>query len=213
MAFFNLLSGGNYYINSLFFNSLVFIGHIGLPKAGIYWFGSRVRMPLSGPLGKGLEFMAAGTRTRITGKTTGAIGRFMDQITPEGIKSDAVNVKDMRRALITGKTTPEEASTYIRMLDDNRQRRVIENFSKEEYNRRYNLEVANNPLIQKHKDVLHEIIENPQRLATATPDEIQAKNLVDAWFKSMGDSVQEQMKLVQGLETALKREKFMTPEF
>ena len=30
MVFFNLLSGGNYYINSLFFNSLVFIGHIGL---------------------------------------------------------------------------------------------------------------------------------------------------------------------------------------
>jgi hypothetical protein len=169
---------------------------IGLPKAGIYWFGSRVRMPLSGPIGKGLEFMAAGTRTRITGRTTGAIGRFMDQITPEGVRSDAVNVKDMRRALITGKATPEEASTYLRMLDDNRQRRAIENFSKEEYNKRYNLEVANNPLIQKHKDVLHEIIENPQRLATATPEEIQAKNLVDAWFKSMGDSVEEQMKLV-----------------
>ena len=169
---------------------------IGLPKAGIYWFGSRVRMPLSGPLGKGLELVGASTRTRITGQTTGLLGRFMDQITPEGVKSDAINVKDMRRALITGKTTPEEASTYIRMLDDNRQRRVIENFSKEEYNRRYNLEVANNPLIQKHKDVLHEIIENPQRLATATPDEIQAKNLVDAWFRSMGDSVEEQMKLV-----------------
>lgn len=169
---------------------------IGLPKAGIYWFGSRVRMPLSGPLGKGLELLGASTRTRITGQTTGLLGRFMDQITPEGIKSDAINVKDMRRALITGKATPEEASTYIRMLDDNRQRRVIENFSKEEYNRRYNLEVANNPLIQKHKDVLHEIIENPQRLATATPEEIQAKNLVDAWFKSMGDSVEEQMKLV-----------------
>ncbi len=30
MAFFNFLSGGNYYINSLFFNTLVFIGHIGL---------------------------------------------------------------------------------------------------------------------------------------------------------------------------------------
>lgn len=169
---------------------------IGLPKAGIYWFGSRVRMPLSGPLGKGLELLGASTRTRITGQTTGLLGRFMDQITPEGIKSDAINVKDMRRALITGKATPEEASTYIRMLDDNRQRRVIENFSKEEYNRRYNLEIANNPLIQKHKDVLHEIIENPQRLATATPEEIQAKNLVDAWFKSMGDSVEEQMKLV-----------------
>lgn len=169
---------------------------IGLPKAGIYWFGSRVRMPLSGPLGRGLELVGASTRTRITGQTTGLLGRFMDQITPEGIKSDAINVKDMRRALITGKATPEEASTYIRMLDDNRQRRVIENFSKEEYNRRYNLEVANNPLIQKHKDVLHEIIENPQRLATATPEEIQAKNLVDAWFKSMGDSVEEQMKLV-----------------
>jgi len=169
---------------------------IGLPKAGIYWFGSRVRMPLSGPLGKGLEFMAASARTKITGQTTGAIGRFMDQITPEGIKSDAVNVKDMRRALITGKATPEEASTYIRMLDDNRQRRVIENISKEEYNRRYNLEIANNPLIQKHKDVIHEIIENPQRLATATPEEIQAKNLVDTWFRNMGDSVQEQMRLV-----------------
>jgi len=169
---------------------------IGLPKAGIYWFGSRVRMPLSGPLGKGLEFMAASARTKITGQTTGAIGRFMDQITPEGIRSDAVNVKDMRRALITGKATPEEASTYIRMLDDNRQRRVIENLSKEEYNRRYNLEIANNPLIQKHKDVIHEIIENPQRLATATPEEIQAKNLVDTWFRNMGDSVQEQMRLV-----------------
>ncbi|MBL0146194.1 MAG: hypothetical protein IPP48_10865 [Chitinophagaceae bacterium] len=30
MAFFNLLSGGNYYINSIFFNFIVFIGHIGL---------------------------------------------------------------------------------------------------------------------------------------------------------------------------------------
>ncbi len=30
MAFFNLLSGGNYYINSIFFNSIVFLGHIGL---------------------------------------------------------------------------------------------------------------------------------------------------------------------------------------
>ena len=169
---------------------------IGLPKAGIYWFGSRVRMPLSGPLGRGLELLGASTRTRITGQTTGMIGRFMDQITPEGVRSDAVNVKDMRRALITGKATPEEASTYLRILDDNRQRRVIENITKEEYNRRYNLEIANNPLIQKHKDVLHEIIENPQRLATALPDEIEAKNAVDAWFKSMADSVEEQMKLV-----------------
>jgi hypothetical protein len=30
MAFFNLLSGGNYYINSIFFNSIVFLGHVGL---------------------------------------------------------------------------------------------------------------------------------------------------------------------------------------
>lgn len=30
MAFFNVVSRGNYYINSIFFNSIVFLGHIGL---------------------------------------------------------------------------------------------------------------------------------------------------------------------------------------
>lgn len=30
MAFFNFISRGNYYINSIFFNSIVFLGHIGL---------------------------------------------------------------------------------------------------------------------------------------------------------------------------------------
>ena len=169
---------------------------IGLPKAGVYWFGSRVKMPLSGTLGKALEFGLAGTRTRITGQTTGAIGRMLNQITPEGVKSDAVNVRDMRRALITGKATPEEASFYLKALDDNRQRRVIENFTKEEYQRKFNLEIANNPLVVKYKDDIGELLENPQRLASASAEELQAHGIVKTWFESLGQAVNAQMKLV-----------------
>jgi len=169
---------------------------IGLPKSGIYWFGSRVRMPLSGPIGKALELGLARGRTAFTAQATGAIGRFMDSIIPEGIKSDAINVKQMRKALITGNATPEEASMYLKMLDNNRERRVIENFAKQEYNRRFTTEIANNPTIQQHKDVIHELLENPERLASASPSELQAYEIVQKWFTESADAIEKNLQRV-----------------
>jgi len=169
---------------------------IGLPKAGIYWFGSRVKMPLSGPIGRALELGLARGRTAITGQVTGMGARFMDSIIPEGTRTDAVNVKQMRKALITGNATPEEASTYLKMLDVNRERRVIENFAKQEYNRRFATEIANNPTIQQHRDVIYELLENPERLASASPSELAAHQIVQNWFKESADAIETSLKKV-----------------
>lgn len=169
---------------------------IGLPKAGIYWFGSRVRMPLSGLIGGGLERVLAGTRTRITGRTTGAVARWMESITPEGVASDTAGIKTMRRALITGKATPEEASTYLKLLDDNRQRRVLENITKQEYDRQFNIGIANDPLILANRETLYEFIENPGKLATATTTQRQAVDKVAEWSNALASQVEQAMRLV-----------------
>jgi len=169
---------------------------IGLPKAGIYYFGSRVKVPLSGPIGTMLEHGLAGTRTRITSRTTGAIGRFIESLTPEGVASDAINVKDMRRALITGKATPEQASTYLKLLGDNQQRRVIENFTKEAYTSSYNQRIASNPLIKEHSTVINELLENPERLASATVGEKQAAKVVQDWFAEMHSNIAANLQRV-----------------
>jgi len=169
---------------------------IGLPKAGIYWFGSRVKLPLSGAVGHGLELMLAGTRTKITGRTTGAIGRWMDSITAEGVPSDKIGVKRMRRALVTGKVTPEEASTYLKLLDDNRQRRVLHSMVEQEYQRRFKLELANDPLIQANRETLYEFLENPQKYEGALPDVKAAADKVHSFSNALADEVEQAMKLV-----------------
>jgi len=169
---------------------------IGLPKAGIYWFGSRVKMPLSGLIGGGLERVLAGTRTRITGRTTGAVARWVESITPEGVASDTAGIKTMRRALITGKATPEEASTYLKLLDDNRQRRVLENITKQEYDRQFNIGIANDPLILANRETLYEFIENPGKLATATTTQRQAVDKVAEWSAALANQVEQAMRLV-----------------
>ena len=84
--------------------------NIGLRKAGIYYFGTRVRVPLSAPVANLVQRGLVRTRLGFFGWEAGEkIGR---QFALRGTNPSA-DTSLQRFRLATGKTTPEEAGAFI----------------------------------------------------------------------------------------------------
>lgn len=173
---------------------------LGMPKAGVYWFGSRVKLPFSGPLARGLESVMVGGRIAINTKLGAPVEKLMRALTPEGTAGTKIGAKeigDMRRALATGKISDADASAYLKILGAEQNRRVVYNLTGEEMSRTVN-SLLQDPNVQASRGTVYELLENPsaERLARATPGEVAAANKVRQHFDSAYRQIEGALKAV-----------------
>ena len=170
---------------------------IGIPKSGIYYAGSRIKVPFSGGVAKVLENTLSATRSAIQGSNRVRLANITSKMITQPVDAP-VNVKELKKSLLTGRNattkellTPEQISRARITLQDATESRVARNQALEVYNNVVRSQIENNPALVEHKDFIYKIIDKSDALraaaeSTATPGQKAAvaafeKVLDDAW--------------------------------
>jgi len=88
---------------------------LGLQRNGLYMFGSRVRIPLSGPIGSALEYGIIKTRLGITNTNMGKKLQYL--YTPRGATARLGDQAAMRADMASGRVTPERVALAMSSLN------------------------------------------------------------------------------------------------
>ena len=169
---------------------------IGIPKSGLYYAGSRIKVPFSGGVAKVLEDTLSATRSAIQGSNRVRLANITSKMLTQPVDAP-VNVKELKRSLLTGRNattkellTPEQISRARITLQDATESRVARNQALEVYNNVVRSQIENNPALVEHKDFIYKIIDKSDTLraaaeSTATPGQ---KAAVAAFEKVLDDA-------------------------
>lgn len=171
---------------------------IGIPKPGIYYFGSRVRVPFTGTLGTLVERGLVKARLGIMSTRLGEA--IQKAITPTGTPNaalDALSIRDMRVALQQGKIEPEKARNFLRLLKADEDRRIATRFVLEEVDKQLR-PLFDDPDLRSFNNTVHELLENPspERLASAPAAERKLAERLRAEFQAFHENVLNTMKAI-----------------
>ena len=191
------------YIDELY-ASVASVGKSALPKElamemgikgpGVYYFGSRVRVPLTGVFGKSLEYGI--TKTRL-GVTNTRLGEFIQKyVTPTGTGSvrgmSPEDIRNLRADLSAGRIPADKASNVGHLLSAEDARRVgnaryLDDAETVVMNR-----VINHPDFESIRYRMGELIEKPNAaaLASLSPGQREALDATKAWLSSTVDEVE-----------------------
>ena len=169
---------------------------IGIPKSGVYYAGSRIKVPFSGGVAKVLEDTLSATRSAIQGSNRVRLANITSSMITQPVDAP-VNVKELKKSLLTGRNattkellTPEQISRARITLQDVTESRVVRNQALEVYNNVVRSQIENNPSLVEHKDFIYKIIDKSDTLraaaeSTATPGQ---KAAVAAFEKVLDDA-------------------------
>lgn len=164
------------------------IERLGLKRSGVYFFGERVRMPLSGPIG---EAMLSGlTKTRV-GITNTRFGRAFQKgfigMGGDGNKS----LRDIRLALARGEALPDNmpVEAGIKIVNSENSRRAVANMAYDAVRRRVATELGNtgSENLNKYRNVAYKWLEG-----TAVPQTAQEQVVFERFkglFESLWDDI------------------------
>lgn len=164
------------------------IERLGLKRSGVYFFGERVRMPLSGPIG---EAMLSGlTKTRV-GITNTRFGRAFQKgfigMGGDGNKS----LRDIRLALARGEALPDNmpVEAGIKIVNSENSRRAVANMAYDAVRRRVATELGNtgSENLNKYRNVAYKWLEG-----TAVPQTAQEQVVYERFkglFESLWDDI------------------------
>ena len=169
---------------------------IGIPKSGLYYAGSRIKVPFSGGVARALEDTLSWTRSAIQSSNKLRLGNITSKMITQ--PTDApVNVKELKKSLLTGRDattkeflTPEQISRARVILQDVTESRVAKNQALEVYNTVVRKQIVENPALVEHKDFIYKIIDKSDDLrdaamAAASPSQ---KAAVAAFEQILDDS-------------------------
>ena len=182
---------------------------IGLPKAGVYYAGSRIKVPFTGGVANVLERRLVNSRVFIQRHATGPLRKkiLAANITQGGLDA-LTDVKNAKLKLLTGKdpktgapVTPQEARVASRLISDSLEARVVSNMAEESYRSTYNTYVAKNPTLIEHKDTIYKIIDKSNDIyvankAAATDPQRTAVEAFEQLLKKSWDDVFQRMKTI-----------------
>ena len=196
------------YIDELY-ASVASVGKSALPKElamemgikgpGVYYFGSRVRVPFTGVFGKSLEYGI--TRTRL-GVTNTRLGEFIQKyVTPTGTGSvkgmSPDDIRNLRADLSAGRIPADRAVNVGHLLSAEDARRVgnaryLDDAETSVMNR-----VINHPDFESIRYRMGELIEKPNAaaLASLSPGQREALDATKAWLASTVDEVESFKRL------------------
>ncbi|NBO53336.1 MAG: hypothetical protein EBU84_01820 [Actinobacteria bacterium] len=103
---------------------------LGLNRSGIYYFGSRVRVPFSGPIADMLETGLVKSRLGIM---RSAPGEWISKNFTTAGTSSARSLKELKRGLALGKLTATEAADAAKLLTNESMSRAVGNMAKDAF--------------------------------------------------------------------------------
>ena len=191
------------YIDELY-ASVASVGKSALPKElamemgikgpGVYYFGSRVRVPLTGVFGKSLEYGI--TKTRL-GVTNTRLGEFIQKyVTPTGTGSvrgmAPEDIRNLRADLSAGRIPADKASNVGHLLSAEDARRVGNARYLDDAETAVMNRVINHPDFESIRYRMGELIEKPNAavLASLSPGQREALDATKAWLSSTVDEVE-----------------------
>jgi len=191
------------YIDELY-ASVASVGKSALPKElamemgikgpGVYYFGSRVRVPLTGVFGKSLEYGI--TKTRL-GFTNTRLGEFIQKyVTPTGTGSvrgmAPEDIRNLRADLSAGRIPADKASNVGHLLSAEDARRVGNARYLDDAETGVMNKVVNDPDFESIRYRLGELIEKPDALvlASLSAGQRRALDATKTWLASTVDEVE-----------------------
>ena len=142
-----------------------FVQLLGLQDYGIYYFGSRLRVPFSGTMGK---MLAGGlTRARLGIMRSAKGGAMADIITRTGT-GKTFNVKDLRSGLARG-TLKGKSKRALALLNADESERGVRNLANREGEAFLKLNAFNEGAIRENQDNIFEFLDVPEQYWTHPP--------------------------------------------
>lgn len=167
---------------------------MGIKGPGVYYFGSRVRVPFTGVFGKSLEYGLV--RTRLSFVNT-RLGEFIQKyVTPTGTGSvkgmSPDDIRNLRADLAAGRIAPEKASNVGHLLSAEDARRVGNARYLDDAESGVMNKVINDPDFESIRYRLGELIEKPDAavLASLSVGQRRALDATKAWLASTVDEVE-----------------------
>lgn len=167
---------------------------MGIKGPGVYYFGSRVRVPLTGVFGKSLEYGI--TRTRL-GVSNTRLGEFIQKyITPTGTGSvkgmSPDDIRNLRADLSAGRIPLDKANNVGHLLSAEDARRLGNAKYLDDAETAVMNKVINHPDFESIRYRMGELIEKPDAaaLASLSPGQREALDATKAWLSSTVDEVE-----------------------
>lgn len=153
---------------------------MGLPRNGLYMFGSRVRVPGTGVIGRALENGVVSTRLGLTKTKLGTKLQYL--YTPRGADGQYGDLSKIRADLASGRLDAETAEMFIAALNGVELGRRGGARARGEYIRGA-ARVSQTPEVTKFDTEIHRFIETAQDV-TLTPEQRAARNVVQSVFQA-----------------------------
>ena len=186
-----------------------FVKMLGLQDYGIYYFGSRVKVPFSGVAGRMLATNMSKGRLGILRSNTGT---YLQNLMTKGGTSGTFNVKDLRIGLSKG-TLNNNSRQALALLNADEAERGLRNLAGREGGAYLKNSVGNSPAFRENANSVYEFLDVPEEYWTSIPTHSQREAIkihneqIKPWFIDKAKMIPSWLggdKIVSGLE-ALQR--------
>ena len=169
---------------------------MGLQKNGIYYLGSRIKVPFSGAIADGIESGLVGARLGILKHVPGAT-RFQEVITPRGTSSTK-ELKVARAGLRRGEGTAERASLLVRSEAMHFAERANANIAADVYAKGVKVLMEDNDVINAGADI-YKFLDSPETAWTRpmTPGEKLAYDKYKPFWENLHKDVEDAIRQVE----------------
>jgi len=173
---------------------------LGIRGPGIYYFGSRVRVPGTGTIGKFLEKGLVDTRLASVNHG-GPIAKIQEMLAPHGIFPDERGVKMAHINLARGKMSPEKAELALNLLESQTKYRIAVSEFGDKSDKLLN-EFINSEVFGKYAGSMHQlldqVIDEPAVRAKAVtlglpPEAADAALVYRSYMDQLIDEVDQRM--------------------
>ena len=180
---------------------------MGLQKNGIYYLGSRIKVPFSGVIADGIESGLVGARLGVLKHVPGAT-RFQELITPRGTSSTK-ELKVARAALRRGEGTPERASMLVKSEAMHFAERANANIAADVYAKGVKVLMEDNDVINAGADI-YKFLDSPETAWTRpmTAGEKLAYDKYKPFWQNLHKDVEDAIKQIEPNFVLGKQENF-----
>lgn len=169
---------------------------MGLQKNGIYYLGSRIKVPFSGVIADGIESGLVGARLGVLKHVPGAT-RFQELITPRGTSSTK-ELKVARAGLRRGEGSADRASLLVRSEAMHFAERANANIAADVYAKGVKVLMEDNDIINAGADI-YKFLDSPETAWTRpmTPGEKLAYDKYKPFWENLHKDVEDAIRQVE----------------
>lgn len=173
---------------------------IGIKGPGVYYFGSRVKVPGSGAIGKALE--TGLVSARLGAVNSNLLGKMQQALTPKGVgRIDQFGpnaIRDFRVKLARGGMTPDEVNIALSIVeaDDLKRMRLADYADGAASQIENDVDIARGTTVPMHR--LLDNVADPASVPGATPEDIIAATKMRGHLDRFIQMIQDKAAAVGG---------------